>query len=233
MALRRVGKRRAIAYGGLPGRATRTAPEQQQARPSLLSAWGRSMSIESHQRSETRHVPPAVVARSGSRRGSSRMLETYLGDIEYLVRERLWAEAAPLALALPHICVALTHTDLASSHERYLGWCEEWVQPPHDDPSKPVPSPEELYRMAEQHGVERQLALDAGVPVNSLRQLRLRRLSRAAPPRRAAPLPEITNANGEPEACAALLDAVRAWYGDWAAGDAIVQTNLARLAVLR
>jgi hypothetical protein len=161
------------------------------------------------------------------------MLESYLGDIEYLVRERLWAEAAPLALALPHICVALAHADLVSSREGYLGWCEEWVQPLHDEPSKSVPSPEELYRMAQEHGVECQLVLDAGVPVNSLRQLRLRRLSRAAPPRRGVLLPEIGNTSGEPEACAALLAAVRAWYGDWAAGDAIVQTNLARLAVLR
>jgi hypothetical protein len=161
------------------------------------------------------------------------MLETYLGDIEYLVRERLWADAAPLALALPHICVALAHSDLVSSREGYLGWCEEWVQSLKDDASKSVPSSEELYRMAEAHGVERQLAASAGVPINALRQLRLRRLSRAAPPRRRVSLPEITNASGEPEACAALLDAVRAWYGDWAAGDAIVQTNLARLAVLR
>jgi hypothetical protein len=194
---------------------------------------GLFMSIESHQRSETHDVLPAVAVRSGSRRGSSRMLETYLGDIEYLVRERLWAEAAPLALALPHICVALAHANLVSSREDYLGWCEEWVQPPHDDPSKSVPRPEELYRMAEAHGVERQLALDAGIPVNALRQLRLRRLSRAAPPRRSVAIPEIGNASGEPEGCAALLDAVRNWYGDWAAGDAIVQTNLARLAVLR
>jgi hypothetical protein len=161
------------------------------------------------------------------------MLESYLGDIEYLVRERLWADAAPLALALPHICVALTRANLVSSREDYLAWCEEWVQPLQDNPSMSVPTPEELYRMAEAHGVERQLALDAGVPINALRQLRLRRLSRAAPPRRAVLLPEITNAHGEPEACAALLDAVRGWYGDWAAGNAIVQTNLARLAVLR
>jgi len=162
------------------------------------------------------------------------MLDTYLGDIEYLVRERLWADAAPLALALPHICVALAHANLVSSHEDYLAWCQEWVQPPHDEPSKAVPSPEDLYRMAASHGVEQQLALSAGVPVNALRQLRLRRLSRAAPARRTSlALPEIGNASGEPEACAVLLDAVRNWYGDWATRDPVVQNNLARLAVLR
>ncbi|HTW39082.1 MAG TPA: hypothetical protein VMD49_10985 [Steroidobacteraceae bacterium] len=190
------------------------------------------MSIESHQRTETHSVLPHV-APGNARRGSSRMLEGYLGDIDYLVRERLWDEAAPLALALPHICVALARTDLASSREDYLAWCEEWVRPPEDEPSKSVPSPEQLYRMCEAHGVERELARVAGVPLNSLRQLRLRRLSRAAPPRRGVLPGELASARGEPEACAALLDAVHGWYGDWAAEDAIVQTNLARLAVLR
>jgi hypothetical protein len=191
------------------------------------------MSIEGQQRSETPNVLPASTARTPPRHGSSRMLESYLGDIEYLVRERLWTEAAPLALALPHICQALAHSDLVSSRDRYLEWCGNWVRPLEDDTSLSLPSPEELSRMAEQHGVERQLAAGAGVPVNALRQLRLRRLSRAAPPRRRVSLAGVSNTNGEPEACAALLDAVRRWYDDWAAGDTTVQTNLARLAVLR
>ncbi len=191
------------------------------------------MSIEGQQRSETRNVLAANAARTPPRRGSSRMLESYLGDIEYLVRERIWAEAAPLALALPHICEALAHSDLVSSRDRYLDWCGNWVRPLEDDTSMTLPSPEALSRMAEEHGVERQLAGGAGVPVNALRQLRLRRLSRAAPPRRRVSLAGVDNAKGEPEACAALLDAVRRWYDDCAAGDATVQTNLARLAVLR
>jgi hypothetical protein len=190
------------------------------------------MSVEGHQRSETQNVlPPAV--RAGLRHGTSRMLESYLGDIEYLVRERIWPEAVPLALALPHICAALAHRDLLSSRDRYLAWCEEWVRPLEDNPSIALPTPAELYRMAEQHGVERQLNGSEGVPLNGLRQLRLRRLSRAAPPRRRVSLTEIADPSGAPEACAALLDAVRRWYGDWAAGDTTVQTNLARLAVLR
>lgn len=161
------------------------------------------------------------------------MLESYLGDIEYLVRERLWAEAVPLALALPHICAALAQHDLVSSRDRYVAWCEQWVRPLQDDTSITLPTATELSRMAEQHGVERQLEASEGVPVNALRQLRLRRLSRAAPPRRRVTLAEIADPSGAPEACAALLDAVRRWYGEWAAGDPTVQTNLARLAVLR
>ncbi len=58
----------------------------------------------------------------GARRGQSRMLETYLNDVEYLMRERLWNEAVPLALALPHICVALADPDTSSSSGQYLQW---------------------------------------------------------------------------------------------------------------
>jgi hypothetical protein len=213
-------------------RARRTVSEQPRRVPHVVSIEGLvPMSIESQQRSETQNALPA--GRASTRRASSWMLENYLGDIEYLVRERLWADAAPLALALPHICVALAHEDLVSSREQYLGWCADNVRPLQDDTSVSLPSPEELYRMAEEHGVERQLAVGSGVPVNALRQLRLRRLSRAAPPGRRFSLADIIDTTGEPEACAALLDAVRRWYDDCAAGDAKVQTNLARLAVLR
>src|SRR5688572_20405127 len=76
--------------------------------------------------SGTAHMPANAVVHV-SRHGSSKMLATYLGDIEYLMREQLWAEAAPLALALPHICVALADASLVSSCERYMQWCESWV----------------------------------------------------------------------------------------------------------
>ncbi len=190
------------------------------------------MTIESQRESEAEGMLPVAVARSGARHGSSRMLESYLGDIEYLMREQLWREAAPLALALPHICAALANTDLVCSRDAYLDWCEAWVRPPQDDTSMSTPGPGELYRMAEEHGVEPELAHRAGVPAKALRQLRLRRLSRAAPPRRRV---SFTDASDEPvcEACLTLLGAVRRWYGEWAARASTVQTNLARLAVLR
>lgn len=193
------------------------------------------MTIEGQRESEGESVLPPAVARGGTRHGSSRMLESYLGDIEYLMRERLWAEAAPLALALPHICAALANADLVSSRDSYRDWCEAWVRPAQDDTSMSVPDPEELYRMAEESSVEPELARRAGVPAKALRQLRLRRLSRAAPPRRRISLADRSDASGEPtrEACLALVGAVRRWYGDWAARASIVQTNLARLAVLR
>ncbi len=163
------------------------------------------------------------------------MLETYLGDIEYLVREQHFAEAAPLALALPHICAALAHADLVSSRSAYLEWCESWVRPPQDDTSCTAPTPADLDRLAASYGVERELAGSPGVPALALRRLRLRRLSRAAPPRRRGALPAASDARqgAAREACVALLEAVRRWYRDYAARDAVVQNNLARLAVLR
>ncbi|MGH8258276.1 MAG: hypothetical protein ACREUG_01145, partial [Steroidobacteraceae bacterium] len=81
------------------------------------------MPTEGHSLADSR-TSPAAGAYLPARRGSSRMLESYLGDIEYLMRERCFAEAAPLALALPHLCAALAHPDLASSRDAYRDWCQ-------------------------------------------------------------------------------------------------------------
>jgi hypothetical protein len=189
------------------------------------------MTIESPHEARRERRPMPVGA--GMRHGSSKMLESYLGDIEYLIRERQWTEAVPLALALPHICAALADPGLRSSRAAFLAWCESWVRPPKADMSMSALSPDVLYRMA----CETTSELDglAAVPVEALRQLRLRRLSRAAPPRRRVSLQEMTEIADAParEACVALLDGVRRWYSDWAALDPTVQNNLARLAVLR
>ena len=178
---------------------------------------------------------PVSEASLAARRGSSKMLESYLGDIEYLLREGLWSEAEPLAFALPDICAALSHVDLGSSRERFLKWCEAWVRPSKTDTSLNVPKPEELYRLAGERGVAPASEESPSVPLWALRQLQLRRLSRAAPPRRRGSLAELRDVRAEPgrEACVALLEAVRRWYGDWGARDGTVQLNLARLAVLR
>lgn len=192
------------------------------------------MPIESRSHTDAHATAPAAAVNFGARHGSSRMLETYLGDIEYLLREH-FEEAVPLALALPHICAALAHEDLVSSREAYRQWCEDWVRPPQNDTSLSVPSAEELERLADLRGVERELAKGPRVPAWALRQLQLRRLSRAAPPRRRAAMPSAGDPGDDAmrEACAALVDAVRRWYHDCAARDAVVQNNLARLAVLR
>jgi hypothetical protein len=168
-----------------------------------------------------------------SRYRSSRMLETYLGDIEYLIREQLWEQAAPLVLALPHICVALADSGLGSSSERYVQWCEAWVAQDEAQPGAAARA-EKFRAWCAQSGCS-ELDASGGVPVEALRRLRLRRLSRAAPPRRRISPGELQAVGAEPEqeACLALLDAVRRWYADSAALDSTVQNNLARLAVLR
>ena len=193
------------------------------------------MLIEVRSQPDSPVIAPPMGARSSTRRRSSRMLENYLGDIEYLLREQRFAEAAPLALALPHICSALAHADLASSHAAYREWCEAWVRPREDDTSLAVPSAAELERLADANHVEPELAQRPGVPALALRRLRLRRLARAAPLRRRGTVPAASDARDEAarEACVALTDAVRRWYHECAGRDTVVQTNLARLAVLR
>ena len=195
------------------------------------------MSTHSSQPAESQGVSAATSLSAPGHRGSSRMLESYLGDVEYLLREGLWSEAEPLALALPHICAALSHVDLGSSRERFLEWCEAWVRPSKADTSMSVPQAADLYRLAVEHGADLESLPGAApvVPVRPLRQLRLRRLSRAAPARRRGALTDLRDVHCEPtrEACVALLGAVRRWYSDWAARDGTVQLNLARLAVLR
>src|SRR5579872_1365272 len=138
------------------------------------------MTIESPQ--EIRRDRRPVPVGGNLRHGSSKMLESYLGDIEYLIRERQWSEAVPLALALPHICAALADPGLRSSRAAFLAWCESWVRPPKADMSMSALSPDVLYRMASEDASELDSSL-AAVPVQALRQLRLRRLSRAAPAR--------------------------------------------------
>jgi hypothetical protein len=193
------------------------------------------MSIEGRSHLESPGIAPAGAPRATALRRSSRMLENYLGDIEYLLREQRFAEAAPLAVALPHICAALAHADLVSSQLAYREWCETWVRPLEDDTSLTVPGPADLERLAESYGIERELAARPGVPALALRRLRLRRLARAAPLRRRGTLPAASDARDEAvrEACVALLEAVRRWYHDYGSRNAVVQTNLARLAVLR
>lgn len=159
------------------------------------------------------------------RHGSSRMLETYLGDIEYLAHEQLWNEAVPLALSLPIICTALSHPRLSTSSEAYVQWCKQWVSM--------MPDQHASWSMRAGCG---ELDTSNGVPVEALRQLRLRRLSRAAPPRRVLTAEEAALESldtPEYELCVALLDGTRRWYAEQAAFDSVVQMNLARLAVLR
>jgi hypothetical protein len=165
------------------------------------------------------------------------MLDTYLGDIEYLMRERLWSEAVPLALALPHICVAISDPALRSSPHDYLEWCQNWVRPSRTDSTSTVPTADVLFRLAQSRAEVADDESGTVVPAAALRQLRLRRLTRATPLRRRSAISELVRIDAahepEREAALVLVDAVRRWYADRGALDVTVQSNLARLAILR
>src|SRR5580658_8007472 len=117
--------------------------------------------------------------RLSPRHGRSRMLDAYLGDIEYLMRERLWSEAVPLALALPHICVAISDPALRSSPHDYLQWCQDWVRPSRTDSTATVPTADALFRLAQARSDVPEDESGTVVPAAALRRLRLRRLTRA------------------------------------------------------
>src|SRR5665213_1546551 len=195
------------------------------------------MAVESQRPAPDRGAGSATRDRPNSRRGHSRMLDAYLGDIEYLMRERLWSEAVPLALALPHICVAIGNSALRSSPDEYLKWCQNWVRPSRTDTTATVPTADALFRLAQSRAEVPDDESGTVFPEAALRQLRLRRLTRATPIRRKSAMSDLVRIDAaqepEREAAIALVDAVRRWYADRGALDGTVQTNLARLAILR
>jgi hypothetical protein len=195
------------------------------------------MAVESQRPAPERGAGSVARDPANPRRGSSRMLDAYLGDIEYLMRERLWSEAVPLALALPHICVALTDAALRSSPHDYLEWCQSWVRPSRTDSTATVPTADALFRLAQHRSDWREDESGTVVPAAALRQLRLRRLTRATPLRRQSAISELVRMEAahesDREAALVLVDAARRWYSDRGALDPTVQNNLARLAILR
>jgi len=195
------------------------------------------MAVESQRPAPERGPGGASRDQTTSRRVRSRMLDAYLGDIEYLMNERLWAEAVPLALALPHICVAISDQALRSSPHDYLEWCQNWVRPIRTDSTATVPTADVLFRLAQSRADVADDESGTIVPAAALRRLRLRRLTRATPQRRKCAISELVRIDAaqepEREAAIALVDAVRRWYADRGAMDVTVQTNLARLAILR
>jgi len=166
---------------------------------------------------------------------SSRMLENYLTDLEYLLSERMWTEALPLALALPHICVSLADPTLRSSREAFVTWCESWLYPLFTENLSAPPTADELFALSRERAGFSELEASTGVPIAALKRLRLRRHARPAPPRHHAALDENAVVADDPShnICIYILHAVRHWYDDVAGFDPTVQTNLARLAVLR
>lgn len=163
---------------------------------------------------------------------SSRMLTSYLSDIEQLLDEQRWEAALREALDLPQIAVALSDPQLSTSRDRVKAWCDEWVRP--TDPDRNAHGAD--YERVSSTVMSR-VAQDDGdaVPSLALKRLRLRRHARTPPrgfsfDRTANVGPEANNAI---DTSSILVEAARRWYAHSAVHDSAVQANLARLAVLR
>lgn len=164
---------------------------------------------------------------------SSRMLTTYLADVEQLLSDQHWDMALREAFDLPRIAVALTDPQMCFSSERCKAWCEEWILPTAEDEDSSLDR-ERVCRALSEH-VDQDAGSPSGVPSIALRRLRLRRHARTTPRGFAFEPPgtEDPDAADAVEICTALVDGVRRWYAHSACHDAVAQKNLARLAVLR
>jgi hypothetical protein len=158
---------------------------------------------------------------------SSRMLASYLTDIEQLLDEQRWDAALREACDLPRIAVALSDPELRCSGEDVGTWCAQWLS-----------GADAAAGSDAQPGVATQSEKPAGpavVPAHALRRLQLRRHVRT-PPRGYRPRQDDTLDPQEAQSAEtglALIGAARRWYARSGCHDATVQSNLARLAVLR
>jgi hypothetical protein len=159
------------------------------------------------------------------------MLASYLTDIEQLLEEQRWDAALREACDLPRIAVALSDPQLRCSGEEVGMWCAQWLRPagegaPGSETSEAASSHSEYGTGDETPG---------SVPTGALRRLQLRRHVRT-PPRGYPSAPDETLGPQEAETVEtgrALVGAARRWYARSGCHDPTVQSNLARLAVLR
>lgn len=164
---------------------------------------------------------------------SSRMVASYLADIEMLLEEQRWEQALREAFDLPQIATALSHPRMQVSVDRVRTWCEEWVRHGEGMASSDSDASRIIQLVCER--AERASLANESVPALALRRLRLQRLQRTRHRGfTAGPLqlsdPEAADAA---QICTTLVHATGRWYAQSACHDAIVQANLARLAVLR
>jgi hypothetical protein len=149
----------------------------------------------------------------------SRMLNRYLCDVVELLRVGEHAQAVGAAMLLPQIATAVSDPHLQTSMEQVQAWCIGWLEQ--------GPWREDLALL----GAD----LLPGVPNGALQALRLRRHARPSPLWPKAPHFAEQDPSNEPQAalCFALVRATSAWYAQEGTRNTRVQSNLARLAVLR
>ena len=177
--------------------------------------------------------PPRGEAGRSTRPSNSRMLASYLSDIELLLEEQRWEPALGEAFDLPQIAVALSDPHMQISTERVQAWCEQWVTHGEAAPPSDADCSRIMQLICER--ADRAALGDESVPALVLRRLRLHRLQRTRHRGfKAGPLtlsdPEAVDAA---QICTTLTHAARRWYAQTACHEAVVQANLARLAVLR
>ncbi len=177
---------------------------------------------------------PIVVSSARVRPCSSKMLTTYLADIEQMLDEQSWDAAVRESIELPSIAVALADPHLRSSSEDIHKWFADWVRPADNEGESSDVDHERLSKTL----LDRVTSTDGktGVPTQALRRFRLRRLART-PPSRFAPerLRGIPDSEGKDatDMCKVVVEAVSRWYAHAGCSDPIVQSNLGRLAILR
>jgi hypothetical protein len=161
------------------------------------------------------------------------MLASYLTDIEQLLDEQRWDAALRDAAELPRIAVALGDPLMRASSEDVAQWCVRWVAPGHTGEAG-------VQTFSDRAGDPTPLQVHPGgatpeVPTRALRRLQLRRHARATPRGFLLDADEDLepHATEALQTVRALVDGTRRWYARSGVHDPSVQSNLARLAVLR
>ena len=159
------------------------------------------------------------------------MLASYLADIELLLEEQRWEQALREAFDLPQIATALSDPRMRVSVDRVQAWCEQWVK--HGEDAADPDAGRVVQLVCER--ADRASIAHESVPTLALRRLRLHRLQRTRHRGFKAETLALLGPEGADAAqiCGTLVLAARRWYAQSACHDAVVQANLARLAVLR
>jgi len=175
----------------------------------------------------------AIAAGDIATLGASKMWSVHLLDIEALAHGPRPHAALRAAVQIPHVCVALSDEQLRSSYQRYQTWCDQWLEPVRiDDDVVSIPFAE-LYASYE-HLCGADGLSPLNVPVKALKELQLKRLVRAAASRTRAEPPLLDHSELRSRRAALFLsNAAWRWYMEFASVNTTVQSNLARLAVIR